>query len=405
MIKTGNEERRMTCVTEYEARSRVNVYTFFLIQHAFMEGISPTRDTVRLYHPPTGVETADTYRTITKIDGTSIAEKKQTIFYKRIGPVKLCKSLEEVTTIPVDFVLAQTRNRIRWVRAFSQYTMYLTIVNGSTYEIELEFFNLELSEDEAVRSLKTLVAGKLWTRDLVTRVNILFSTAARSHVHARAPSDYLVFKFNNPQTIADPLPNAGEELDKYMAFTKYDGIRYFLFTEPHRVWLISNTEIRRWVNDGYIAPPNSIFDVELVNDKLFFLDVIVYNRKYIADEPTIERVKFLPEVPAEELKNVPTDGIVYKQTNGSYFVDTFKYKEQVTVDLLVANNRLYSRDATTLIDMGTSSNSEIDGTKTSRTGIAEFLVPEFKFVRYRDDKLEPNFIRIVESNIRAVTSR
>ncbi len=225
---------------------------------------------------------------------------------------------------------------------------------------------------------------------------------------------------------------------------KLDGVRRFIVTFNGMVYDIDPEymHVRLLSNESpYHEPFPSIVDTELVLGTYNIFDICVFNGWYVGNETLLSRLKYaktwmrsfiymgncvmkeyekvLKEDPIEQINSFyqrysngtfPIDGIVFVDGDREYTHSVIKWKEHVTVDLIMeGDGTLEGRMVANSIDT-TYISTRDDGTFVDGTGVYEFEVLEtiedeigFKFdlraLRFRDDKKKPNSSKVIINNV------
>lgn len=225
---------------------------------------------------------------------------------------------------------------------------------------------------------------------------------------------------------------------------KLDGVRRFIVTFNGMVYDIDpeHMHVRLLSNESpYHEPFASIVDTELVLGTYNIFDICVFNGWYVGNETLSSRLKYaktwmesfiylgncvmkeyekvLKEGPIEQINNFyqrycngtfPIDGIIFVDGNREYTYNVIKWKERVTVDLMMEEDgTLEGRMVANSIDI-TYVPTRDNGTLVDGTGVYEFEVLEiiedeigFKFdlraLRFRDDKKKPNSSQVIMNNV------
>jgi hypothetical protein len=191
----------------------------------------------------------------------------------------------------------------------------------------------------------------------------------------------------------------------------------------------------------YHEPFPSIVDTELVLGTYNLFDIRVFNGWYVGNETLLSRLKYAKtwmksfmymgncvtkeyekvsdENPIEQINNFyqrysngtfPIDGIVFVDGDREYTYNVIKWKEHVTVDLVMEEDgTLEGRMVANSIDT-TRIRTRDDGTLVDGTGVYEFEIletiedeMEYKFdlrvLRFRDDKKKPNSSKVIINNV------
>jgi hypothetical protein len=407
---------------EYELRSSVSVFCFRRLLELYAPGQVPEHSTV-LLDPVTGLR-----------DFSDCIEYKRTLARTQLTPaIKNVHSFEHACLLVDRLSLpppSLKRERRRW-RIDARGAATLTLVheyclspgpaaeNGKTrvrYELEVEYAHpSDVSAALAMMQSYLSVADNIHTT--ICRINALVKSGAARGAARGDDGTRLVLRFNQPQ----PQPMEEVSGDKYMSFPKYDGTRYFLAILDDTTAVLVRpsgeyAEIARMAN----LPGRSIFDVEVMDGpggEIHYLDAVVVAGRKVTHLPTYQRVRYLPRAAAATAAAAasPTDGTIYKLRDGHYFSPVYKAKETATIDLLVIGEILYMQNRNglepfTYTHAAATPLPPLPSPEPSQpyTGIAEFAVvdddadtklPVVRFIRWRPDKLFPNYVDVVLSNL------
>ncbi|KAG0201746.1 hypothetical protein BGX28_005521, partial [Mortierella sp. GBA30] len=225
---------------------------------------------------------------------------------------------------------------------------------------------------------------------------------------------------------------------------KLDGVRRFLVTFNGMVCDIDpeHMHVRLLSNESpYLDPFPSIVDAELVLGTYNIFDMCVYNGWYIGNEELLSRLEYVKiwmemfsimdnlvikeyeklsgDDQVEQVNDFfqryrtgtfPIDGIIFVDNERKYTDRVVKWKEHVTVDLLMEEDgTLEGRIVANSINTVNVSTRH-DGSLVDGTGVYEFEVLgmiededgtkfDLRVLRFRDDKKKPNSSKVIINNI------
>jgi hypothetical protein len=218
--------------------------------------------------------------------------------------------------------------------------------------------------------------------------------------------------------------------DMYMT-PKLDGVRRFIVTFNGMVYDIDPEHMHvRLLSDysPYLDPFPSIIDTEFVLGTYNIFDVCVINGWYVGNETLLARLEhankwvetfqYLGNCVIKEYEKVssidrvndfyqryrngtfPIDGIVFVDDEQKYTKRVIKWKEHITIDLLVNNGEIEERFVPNSVDMNLDCNLD---------GVYEFEILntdlDLKVLRFRDDKKKPNATNVILNNIQGLELR
>lgn len=247
-------------------------------------------------------------------------------------------------------------------------------------------------------------------------------------------------KYQKPITLTKRRLHSIFRKKMYMT-PKLDGVRRFIVTFNGMIYDIDPEHMHvRLLSDKspYHEPFPSIVDTELVLDTYNLFDICVFNGWYVGYETLLSRLEYakiwlesfgfcvmkeyekvLDENPIEQINNFyqryrngtfPIDGIVFVDEEQEYMHNVIKWKEHVTVDLVMEEDgtlegRITANSIDTSCILKRDDNTLMDG-----TGVYEFEVLrtiedemglkfDLRVLRFRDDKKKPNASKVIINNI------
>lgn len=250
-------------------------------------------------------------------------------------------------------------------------------------------------------------------------------------------------RYQTPITLTKRRLRSIFRKEMYMT-PKLDGMRRFIVTFNGMVYDIDpeHMHVRLLSNESpHHDPFPSIVDTELVLGMYNIFDICVLDGWYVGDETLSSRLehakvwlqsflwmnncvikeyeKVLDNNPVEQIGNFfqryrngtfPIDGIIFVDGRRGYTNRVIKWKDHVTVDLMMEKDgTLEGRITANSIDT-TCIPKRNDDTLVDGTGVYEFEIlrtieneTSFKFdlrvLRFRDDKKKPNSSKVIVNNV------
>lgn len=303
------------------------------------------------------------------------------------------------------------RKNVCKIRYNSDWDIYCTIVNGNTYEIEIEYTGTTTPDLTQINTLITNLFKDRFESKIIKQLN--YMVCGR-----QVP--YLNWCVNKPINLKFDMWSS--MINTYGFFLKMDGIRYLLFSFKNKLYAI-NESLRIQVFEDTRVPHGTILDAELVNDTFHVFDILFYNGNDIRNKDMHFRSIILKQVPYDlnmeytELETdfniimhyivsgFPdyTDGIIFCPLNEVYKNKvTFKYKPThlLTIDFLIKSDALYAVDSNGdyIAFKGTDMypyKFKLDESYIIDS-ITEFQYKDDKFIplKIRHDKIKPNYIEV-----------
>lgn len=221
-----------------------------------------------------------------------------------------------------------------------------------------------------------------------------------------------------PQKYAKPVTLTKENIRrlnqcKYIS-RKYDGVRKFVIIDSGRIYAIDLKKNVSYLRD-IDEEKSTILDCELVDDVLYIIDVVIFRGQDVREESSQKRLgyrhnfendllsvkEFVPFTNPNQILemyneegDVPIDGIILL---GNKYNSVIKWKPQNTVDMFVSEDGgLYGYGD---VFISTKSKGLV---QESINEVCEFKYniedESYEFIRIRQDKPNPNSLRIIEAN-------
>lgn len=274
----------------------------------------------------------------------------------------------------------------------------------------------------------------------------MMSMNAKGSIEIDRSSDFSIYRGKYQKPIAltrKRLPIVLRE-GSFMT-AKLDGARRFLVAFNGMIYDIEPEHMHvRLLCDisPYQDPFPTIVDAELVFDTYNIFDICAFEGWYVGREGLVSRMKHARQwvISFEDVINCtlkeyeeisqdnpianinefhrrhlngtfPIDGIIFTNDDSCYTDSVIKWKDHVTIDLIMDENGIDERIIANTIDMG---NINI---RKSGSGIYEFEVLgivddeeegpklDLKALRFRDDKKKPNHSHTIINNIDAFELR
>lgn len=318
------------------------------------------------------------YRTV-----NGIPEKKVKMnnidFHLNHYDIRFSKSIESCVNIiiPEENYLF-TRNKKIWIYSFDYY--------------DIEFTKFNINAKEIFQPIKFILSIINEYQNIVSEFNTIFNKRFNT----------LFYPINKPKNLKKHHINTLK--DNYVYFDKLDGVRYLLFESKLGTYLINQTNFIK-INDN-IHLKNNILDVEYT-DKINLFDILIYNNQDVRFQSFFDRYSLLNDFEYNIIKyntdyeNITysddCDGIIFTPINNVYKnSNTYKYKplDQLTIDFKVNNNSLEVIDN----DGNLIHFSDCDDTFDKYNNTIIECKWDNKFIPYRirDDKINPNYIKVAE---------
>jgi hypothetical protein len=317
---------------------------------------------------------------------------------------------EKVVSEPSGNSVIGTRQKHRISECHTFWRIDCTIVNDTIYELEYEFIGTSRnSVPDILNELKEVLTR---TYPIIRYYHMTNNTR---------------FIGNQPKTLERKDLSNVKANNQFMVTDKADGERRLLLGGI--CWITRNLEVCT-DNISMEIPQGCLIDGEYLKDTNTFLafDILYFNHKCITENPLKERLKILKEllkgIPGFQVKqfmsiryssmimNSPRkyqlDGLIFTSVGG-YYNDIFKWKKNVSIDVMIVGNSLITVDKGCLIDCSTL-DTEYFNSKTivpdpqHDCDIGEYYFEDgiWKLLGYRNDKIKPNARLTVMSALKAI---
>lgn len=256
-----------------------------------------------------------------------------------------------VNSIPRDVRRVDRRDRDRYSFRFPEYTIDMTIVNKSTFEVEIEYPSISQNMSKLFEPIKLLweTAATPVGNDIVSNFNSLMSIDKKREL-----------AFNNAINMKRKY---FESLADYVITPKWDGTRMFLYVFGGQGYLFNKTTRIHAPVDVSQVPDSTVLDGEFFESGRYIAyDILFISGRDIRQTPRTYRTLLLEQTyseyaPAIELAEVgyganmytlfknyvsdpgrTLDGVVFAPRDSYYYnKHTLKYKpiELLTIDFLI----------------------------------------------------------------------
>lgn len=330
-----------------------------------------------------------------------LKETKQYSNFPELG-VRMSYNTETILpkhqfTTPIKMV----RHKLRWSIEILNWRVDLTQINGNSYELEIEL--TKPSEHSYENLLKVLF-----------KVNpVIFYYLMTGTTK---------FIGNQPKTL-ELKDIATIKTQGYSVTDKADGLRQLLLiTEFGSVMFDKHLRYIHYDTQKMVSLTGTLLDGEYINDMFYAFDIIYFQRKNIMQLNLNERLQYLNTVPIDiktfhmDLDGIHTirdtehpyslDGLIFTPINEGYYGPVYKWKDNITIDVLYKNGKFYTRDKTLLVDIETLGITCKEMKWYWENNCILELQPkkdtnEYTVLTERFDKTEPNALLTVKSAIRA----
>jgi hypothetical protein len=251
-------------------------------------------------------------------------------------------------------------------------------------------------------------------------------------------SDFSMYhgKYQKPVTLTRRRLRKIFREETYMT-PKLDGLRRFIVMFNGMIYDVDpeHMHVRLLSKGSYLDPFPTIIDTELVDEIYNVFDICAFKGWYVGDEVLLSRLEYaktcvdmLDNCRMKEYEKVsdveqieqffqqhrtgpfPIDGIVFVGSKRTYVESVIKWKERVTIDLMMdEDGTLEERIVANSIDFDLIPKKN-DGILQDGTGVYEFEVTgrvededtskfDLRVLRFRDDKKKPNSSNVIINNI------
>jgi hypothetical protein len=218
--------------------------------------------------------------------------------------IRFSKSIEEHVNGNKNGEIKFTRERTRYTFVFDYYNIDLTIIDGATYEVELEFTTSQLDINKVVYPLRfvlelvfphkiSLISENEFI-DVTNKYNKLFEGYIRNK-HITIPHGKIVRFENKPRNIKR---NDIQYMNNYSVTNKLNGIGMFLMIAGGGIYIINQTDIdvlsrnNKPINE-YIG---TLFHGEWFENGFYIFDVLKYRGTDVTMNTHPQRLKYAEKI-------------------------------------------------------------------------------------------------------------
>ena len=308
--------------------------------------------------------------------------------------IRFTKSYEKpVTSCLLECI--HKRKKKTWIYNFVNYNIELSIVNEKKFECEIEYKIFNITTREIFTPINEIIdVLSNYTRVLKSFNNIFGFKGSN-----------LYFPINKPRNIKKT--DCTDIKKTHVCFDKKDGVRYLLYKSKHGTYLINKTHLIEV--DGIISEKVSVLDCEYYDGDFVVFDILVHDDKSVIDLKFNKRYNLVKKHNYKLLKyrkpshktiesimdDKNNDGVIFTPIDCSYKNnDTLKFKssEQLTIDFLYRDEKLYVTGNDGLISMDYK--SDIPKEMTNKIIECKYVSGVFVPFRIRQDKTVPNYIDV-----------
>ncbi len=331
-------------------------------------------------------------------DNLVITKTNKKVYDARMFGIRFSSCNEVFSELPLQFCPSKRlkRTKTRYSKQISEcFRLDLTRIRFKgviSFEMELELTSASFTNSDFFYAF-SIVYPRAFYHDLV-----------------KSPR----FIGNQPKTLE--IKDLQSLSGRYLVTDKADGLRKLLLYTKFGNYLIGGNLSCELFQDSIIIPEFSgtLLDGEYINGQFYAFDTLFFKGHNLIQEFLQVRLHTLSKIPGIVIKtftknisdietlscNYDRDGLILTPISAGYNNDTFKYKQEITIDLLYWYGRLYAQKGHTIktvVDYPFECPPEFNGQ------IVEFLITTDKllFVKARKDKERPNAILTVESAFKA----
>lgn len=234
-------------------------------------------------------------------------------------------------------------------------------------------------------------------------------------------TDFSIYhgKYQKPVTMTNKRMHGIFDEETYIT-PKLDGLRRFIVVFNGMVYDIDPEymHVRLVSTSDYLDPFPTILDTELVSGTYYIFDICALEGRYVGDEILSSRLEYMQrwqhiptkckikeyvkigDDPIVQINNfyrsitMPVDGIIFSNGYWEYMRNVIKWKQHVTVDLIVNGDGTIDE-----MDVVVDSAGLVDKTGVYELEILDTSPLCLKVLRYREDKKKPNSSKVVANNI------
>lgn len=317
------------------------------------------------------------------------------------------------------------------------------IHDDDIYQVEIEvlYYHSQLQFRRCVDEVIAILTDSPMTISR-KRYDVACEIVGGDGYYLDTPFSIYCGKYQKPVTLTNRRIQSVLDRNIYMT-PKLDGVRRFIIAFNGMVYDMDPEHMHvRLLSDmsTYHDPLPVILDTELMSDTYYIFDACVVKGVYVGDENLLLRLEYAKEWSdcmqdciqccvkeykmvdvSNPIVNIGTfykiclekyrvDGLVFTNVDQEYTRAVIKWKQHITVDMLVDHNGvvdLTKYDDVILASVDKSAMSQNpDGTLVDGPGVYELEITDvntdgsmnLKMVRFRDDKKRPNGYKVIINN-------